>query len=122
MGASHRHHVNGNHLRDQHGLDGISWANALHHRNHEGEVDLVGLLAAHAGLYQLSEDAMHRIAIGDPQCVRHQRFADLGVWMVDGKSVRQKLYSRGGGSVRRVCCGDRGWHREVGRGVHVEIP
>src|SRR5438094_10280873 len=57
MGASHRHHMNRNHLRHQHGLDGIPWANALHHRNHEGDVDLVGAPAAHADPYQLPENA-----------------------------------------------------------------
>ena len=38
---------------------------------------------------------MHRFAVGDPQCVCHEPFADFRVWMVDGESVRQKLYSRG---------------------------
>ena len=65
---------------------------------------------------------MHRFAVGDAQCVRHQLFADLGVWMVDAESMRQQLYSRGCGSVRRIGCGDRGWHGgEVGNGVHVGI-
>ena len=31
IGASHRHHMNGNHLRHQHGLDGISGLDAFHH-------------------------------------------------------------------------------------------
>ena len=31
IGASHRHHVNGHHLRHQHGLDGIPGLDALHH-------------------------------------------------------------------------------------------
>jgi hypothetical protein len=26
-------------------------------------------------------------AIGDPQCVRHELFAMLRIWMVDGESV-----------------------------------
>jgi hypothetical protein len=43
-GASHRRHVNGHHLRHQHGLDGILRPDASHHRNHESEVDRVGLL------------------------------------------------------------------------------
>ena len=107
LGTSHRHHMNRNHLRHQHGLDGIPWANALHHRNHEGEIDLVGTLAAHAGLYQLPEDAMHRVAVGDPQCVSHQPFAELRIRMVDGEAVRQKFYPRGCGSFGLVSCGDR---------------
>ena len=74
------------------------------HRNHEGEVDLVGTLAAHAGLHQLSKDAMHRFAIGDPHGIHHELFADFRVWMVDGESVRQKLYSGGCGSFGLVSC------------------
>jgi hypothetical protein len=107
LGTSHRHHMNRNHLRHQHGLDGIPGLDALHHRNHEGEVDLVRALAAHAGLHQLPKDAMHSFAVGDPQCVRHELFADLRIWMVDGESVRQKLHSRGCGSFGLVCCSDR---------------
>jgi hypothetical protein len=122
MGASHRHHMNRNHLRHQHGLDGVPRLDALHHRNHEGEVDLVGFLAAHAGPDQLPEDAMHRVAIGDPQCVSHELFADLRIRMVDGEAVRQKLYPRGCGSFGLVRCGDRRWHSEVGSAVHVNIP
>jgi hypothetical protein len=57
MGTLHRHDVNGHHLRHQHGLDAIPWLDALHHRNHEGEIDLVRTLAVHAGLDQLPEDA-----------------------------------------------------------------
>ena len=30
---------------------------------------------------------MHRIAIGDPQCIGHQRFAKLWIGMIDGKSA-----------------------------------
>ena len=55
--------------------------------NHEGEVDLVRPLVLHAGLHQLSEDAMHRVTIGDPQCVRHELFAKLRIWMVDAESM-----------------------------------
>jgi hypothetical protein len=98
MGTSHRHHMNRNHLRHQHGFDGIPGLDALHHRNHEREVDLVGTLAAHAGLYQLPENAMHRFAIGDPHGVDHELFADFRVWMVDGESVRLQLDPRGCGS------------------------
>jgi hypothetical protein len=79
----------------------------MHHRNHEREVDLVGTLAAHAGLYQLPDNAMHRFAIGDPQCISHELFADFRIWMVDGESVRLKLYSRGCGSFGVVSCRDR---------------
>ena len=37
---------------------------------------------------------MHRVAIGDPQCVRHELFAKLRIWMVDRESVRQEFYPR----------------------------
>ena len=123
MGTSHRHHMNANHLRHQHGLDGIPGLDALHHRNHEREIDLVGTLAAHAGLDQLSENAMHRFAVGDPQCISHELFAELRIRMVDGEAVRQKFYPWGCGSFGLVGCGDRGWHSgEVRSGVHVGIP
>jgi hypothetical protein len=90
LGTSHRHHMNRNHhLRHQHGLDGIPGANALHHRNHEREVDLVSTPAADAGSDRLPEDAIHRFAIGDPQRVRHELFAQLRIRMVDGESVRR---------------------------------
>ncbi len=68
------------------------------------DYDLVGTLAAHAGLYQLSENAMHRFAIGNPQCVRHELFADFWIRMVDGESVRQQLYSWGCSSFGLVGC------------------
>src|SRR5436305_1344892 len=48
---------------------------------------LVGSFAAHAGLLDLAEDALHRIGIGHRQCVRHQLFAKLRMRMVDGESV-----------------------------------
>ena len=92
------------------------------HRNHEGEVDLVGTLAAHAGLHQLPENAMHRFAVGDSQRIHHRLFAELGVRMVDGKSVRLQFYSRDCGGVGLAGCGKRGWYSEVRSGVHVEIP
>ena len=41
---------------------------------------------------------MHRFAIGDPQRVRHQPFAELLILMVDGEAVGLKLYPRGFGS------------------------
>ena len=47
---------------------------------------------------------MHRFAIGDPQCVCHELLADFRVWMVDGESVRQQLYSRGCRSLGLVSC------------------
>jgi hypothetical protein len=87
MGTAHRHHVNRHHLRHQHRLDGVPRLDALDHRDHEGEVDLVRLLALDAGLDQLPEDAMHRLGIGDPQCVGHQPFAEFGIGMVDAKSM-----------------------------------
>ena len=79
--------MNRNHLRHQHGLDGIPRLDAFHHRNHEGEVDLVRALAAHAGLHQLPDNAVHRFAVGDPQRVRHQPFAEFLILMVDGEAV-----------------------------------
>jgi hypothetical protein len=87
MGASHRHRMNANHLRHQHGLDGIPGLDAVHHRNHETEADLVRPSVLQAGLHQLPEDAMHRVTIGDPQCVRHQLFAKLRIRMVDAVAV-----------------------------------
>jgi hypothetical protein len=51
------------------------------------KVDRGRLLPVHAGFHRLSQNAMHRIAIGDSQCVRHQLLAMLRVWMVDGESV-----------------------------------
>jgi hypothetical protein len=69
-------------------------------------VDLIGPPAAHAGLHQLPENAIHRLAIGDPERLRHELFAELRITMVDGESVRQKLDPRGGSS-GRVGCGDR---------------
>ena len=59
-----------------------------------GPTDLVRLLPVYAGLHQLPEDAMHRIAIGDPQCFSHQRFAKLGIRMVDGESLGREFYPR----------------------------
>src|SRR5215510_11408867 len=77
-------------------------ANALHHRDQEGEVDLVGTPAARAGPDQLPENAIHRVAIGDSQRVRRQLFAEIRIRMVDGESVRREFYSRGCGSFGRV--------------------
>ena len=34
---------------------------------------------------------MHRFAVGDPQCIRHQLFAELRIRMVDGEAVRQSF-------------------------------
>jgi len=78
--------------------------------------------AAHARLYQLPEDAIHRFAVGYPQRVHHELFAELRIGMVDGETVRREPYPRDGGSFSRVGCGDRGWHSEVRSGVHVNIP
>ena len=47
---------------------------------------------------------MHRLAIGDPQCINHQLFAKLWIWIVDGKSVWQELYPRGCGSPGLTGC------------------
>ena len=38
---------------------------------------------------------MHRVAVGDPQCVSHELFAEFRIRMVDGEAVRQKFYPRG---------------------------
>ena len=48
--------------------------------------------------------AMHRFAIGNSQCVRHELFADFWIRMVDGESVRQQLYSWGCSSFGLVGC------------------
>jgi len=32
---------------------------------------------------------MHRIGIGDPQCLSHQPFAEFGIGMVDAESLRR---------------------------------
>ena len=92
------------------------------HRNHEGEVDLVGTLAAHAGLHQLPENAVHRFAIGDAERVHHELIAEFGVGMVDAESVRLQFYSRDCGSFVLVRCSDRRWLGEIRSGVHVGIP
>src|ERR1700716_1125677 len=63
---------------------------------------------------------MHRIAIGDPQCVRHELFAMLGIWMVDGETVWQEL-SRGWGSLGLIGCGYCRRLVEVRSCVHVDI-
>jgi hypothetical protein len=70
----------------------------------------------------LPEEAIHRFAIGGPQCVRHELFTELRIRMVDGESVRREPYPRGCGCFGRAGCGDRGRHSEVGSDVHVEIP
>src|SRR5712675_950829 len=64
---------------------------------------------------------MHRIAIGDPQCVRHQPFAMLRIWMVDGETVWQELYPRGCGSLGLIGCGHCRCLVEVWNCVHVDI-
>ncbi|MGY4422447.1 hypothetical protein ACVWY2_004896 [Bradyrhizobium sp. JR6.1] len=114
--------MNRSHLRHQHGLDGIPWANALHHRDHEGEIDLAGLAAVHAGLDQLPQDALHRVAIGYAQCVRHQLFAELRVRMVDGVSARREFDPRGCGSRGLIGCGRRRRHGDVRCSGHVGCP
>jgi hypothetical protein len=30
---------------------------------------------------------MHRIAIGDSQCIRQELFAKLRIWMIDGETM-----------------------------------
>src|SRR5882757_6563922 len=64
---------------------------------------------------------MHRIAIGDPQCVRHQPFAKLRIWMLDGETVWQELYPRGCGSLGLTGCGHCRCLVEVWNSVHVDI-
>src|SRR5712671_5667196 len=64
---------------------------------------------------------MHRIAIGDPQCVRHQPFAKLRIWMVDGETVWQELYPRDCGSLGLTGCGHCRCLVEVWNCVHVDI-
>jgi hypothetical protein len=120
MGTSHRHHMNANHLGHQHGFDAIPGLDAPDHRNHEGEIDFIRPLALHAGLHQLPEDTMHRIGIGDPQCVSHELFAEIRIRMVDAKSMGQELYPRRCGGPGLAGCG---WCClvEVRRWVHVDI-
>ncbi len=64
---------------------------------------------------------MHRIAICDPQCVRHQPFAKLRIWMVDGESMWQELYPRGCGSLGLIGCGHCRCLVEVWNCFHVDI-
>ena len=78
--------------------------------------------AAHAGPDQLPENAIHRFAIGNPQCVRHELFAELRIGMLDGESIRRELYPRRGRGLGWAGCGSCRWHSEVRSGVHVEIP
>ena len=61
-------------------------------------------------------------SIGMGKSTTMQLFAELGVRMVDGKSVRLQFYSRDCGGVGLAGCGKRGWYSEVRSGVHVEIP
>jgi hypothetical protein len=65
---------------------------------------------------------MHRVAVGGPQCISHQLFAELGIRMVDGDAVRLQFDPRGCGSFGWVGCGDRRRDRGVGSGVHGEVP
>jgi len=69
---------------------------------------------------------MHCVTIGDPRCVRHELFAMLRIWIVDGETVWQELYPRGSG---RLACGRLGLTGcghcrclvEVWNCVHVDI-
>src|SRR6202171_572574 len=64
---------------------------------------------------------MHRIAIGDPQCVCHELFAQLRIRMVDGVSVWQQFYPHASGSLGSSGCGYRRCLVEVWNCVHVDI-
>jgi hypothetical protein len=64
---------------------------------------------------------MHRIAIGDSQCVRHQLFTKLRIRMVDGESVWREFYPRGCGSPGLTGGGQRRCLVEVWNCVHVDI-
>ncbi|MDD1533822.1 hypothetical protein C7U89_17550 [Bradyrhizobium sp. WBOS4] len=75
--------MNGHHLRRQHGLERIPGRDALHHRDHEGEIVLVGLLQDHAGFHQLLEEAVQGVAIDGAKRLAHQPFAGVGVRMLD---------------------------------------
>src|SRR6266481_6246647 len=81
-----------------------------------------GLPPLALALTNCRRNAIHRVAIGDSQCVRHQLFAELRIRMVDGESVRQKLYPRGCDGLGLVGREDRRWHGEVRSAVHVDIP
>jgi hypothetical protein len=64
---------------------------------------------------------MHRIVIGDPQCISHELFAKLRIWMVDGETVWQELYPRDCGSPGLIGCGHCRCLVEVWNCVHVDI-
>ena len=64
---------------------------------------------------------MHRIAIGDPQCVCHELFAQLRIRMVDGESVWQQFYPHASGSLGSSGCGHCRCLVEVWNCVHVDI-
>ena len=64
---------------------------------------------------------MHRIAIGDPQCVCHELFAQLRIRMVDGESVWQQFYPHASGSLGWSGCGHCRCLVEVWNCVHVDI-
>ncbi len=61
----------------------IPGRDVLHHRDHEGEIVLVGLLQDHAGFHQLLEDAVQRVAIDGAERLSHQPFAGLRVGVLD---------------------------------------
>ncbi len=122
MGTSHRHHMNRNHLRNQHGLDGIPGLMLFTIEIMKERLTSSGLSPLTLAFTNCPEDAMHRVAIGDPQRVRHELFAELRIWMVDRETVRREPYPRGCGSFGLAGCGNRRWHSEVRSGVHVDIP
>jgi hypothetical protein len=64
---------------------------------------------------------MHRIAIGDPQCVRHELFTKLRIRMVDGESVWREFYPRDCGSPGLTGCGYCRCLVEIWNCVHVDI-
>jgi hypothetical protein len=63
---------------------------------------------------------VHRIAIRDPQRIRHQPFAELRIRMVDGDPVRRQFYSRSNGSFGLIGHGDCRCF-DVWKRVHVDI-
>jgi hypothetical protein len=67
----------------------------------------VGTSAAHAGPDQLPDQALHRVAIGDPELLRHQLFAARGIRMIDGKSLRRENEARRIDGLALRGCGDR---------------
>uniref|UniRef100_UPI003513FA03 hypothetical protein n=1 Tax=Bradyrhizobium ottawaense TaxID=931866 RepID=UPI003513FA03 len=95
-GKAHGRDVDGHHLRRQHGLERIPRRDAFHHRDHEGEIVLIGLLQDHAGFRQLLEDAMQSVLIDGSERLAHQVLAGLRVRMLNCDPLSGELDPGGG--------------------------